>query len=256
MTTTLDAGRRHHGRRTGAAPTGPGSAGAPAMVGREAAVRRRRRPALWAAGAALVALGVLAAAALIGRAGDRVDVLALARTVPVGQTLQPADLTVAQLPADPAIHPIPAAEADQVVGKVAVTELTAGSLLTAAQLTDTAVPAAGEQLVGVAAKPGQLPARGLRPGDRVLAVPVPGDQGRPDEQPGTPGTGGAGGGPPAGAVPGRVVQVGPADADGAVTVDLLVGQDAGSRLAALASTGRLALVLLPAGAAGAAGGPR
>jgi SAF domain len=255
MTTALDAGRRQHGRRTGPVPAGPG-AGVPAVVGREAAVRRRRRPALWAAGAALVALGALAAAALIGRAGDRVEVLAVARTVPVGQRVGPADLTVAQLPADPAVHPVPAAETDRVVGKVAVTELTAGSLLTAAQLADTAVPGAGEQLVGVAAKPGQLPARGLRPGDQVLAVPVPGDQARPDEPAGTPSnpsTGGAGGGPPPGAVAGRVLQVGPADADGAVTVDLLVGQEAGARLAALASTGRLALVLLPPGAAG---GPR
>jgi len=43
-----------------------------------------------------------------------------------------------------------------------------------------------------------------------------------------------------------VVQVGPPDGEGVVTVDLLVGQDIGGRLAALASTGRLALVLLPA----------
>jgi SAF domain len=204
-------------------------------AGREAALRRRRRPGLWAAGAALVALGGLAAAGLVAQAGDRVDVLAVARTVPVGQTIAAADVTVARVPADPALAPVPAAQRDRVVGRVAAVDLRPGTLLTAGEVTDTAVPGAGEQLVGVAARPGQLPARGLRPGDQVLAVPVPGDQAvRTDET--------AAGAP----VAGRVVQVGPPDGEGVVTVDLLVGQDTGARLAGLASTGRLALVLLPA----------
>jgi hypothetical protein len=189
---------------------------------------------LWAAGAALVAIGGLAAAGLVTRAGDRVDVLAVARTVPVGQTIAEADVTVARVPADPALAPVPTADRGRVVGRVAAVELRPGTLLTAEEVTDTAVPGAGEQLVGVAARLGQLPARGLRPGDRVVAVPVPGDQAA------TAAT--DGGGP----VSGRVVQVGPADGEGVVTVDLLVGQDSGARLAGLASTGRLALVLLPA----------
>jgi hypothetical protein len=191
---------------------------------------------LWAAGAALVALGGLAAAGLVAQAGDRVDVLAVARTVPVGQTIAAADVTVARVPADPALAPVPAAQRDRVVGRVAAVDLRPGTLLTAGEVTDTAVPGAGEQLVGVAARPGQLPARGLRPGDQVLAVPVPGDQARADET--APGAGEP--------VAGRVVQVGPPDGEGVVTVDLLVGQDTGARLAGLASTGRLALVLLPA----------
>lgn len=159
----------------------------------------------------------------------------MARTVPVGQTIGEADVTVARVPADPVLQPVPVAERDRVVGRVAAVELRAGTLLTAGEVTDAAVPGAGEQVIGVAAKPGQVPARGLRPGDRVLAVPVPGDQAGTD-------TAVDAGGP----VPGRVVQVGPPDAEGVVTVDLVVGQDTGPRLAALASTGRVALVLLPA----------
>jgi hypothetical protein len=194
---------------------------------------------LWAAGAALVAVGGLAAAALVGAAGDRVPVLAVARTVAAGQTIAPEDLTVARVAADPALHPVAAADRDTVVGRVAAVELRPGSLLTAAQVTDTAVPAAGEQVVGVTARPGQVPARGLRPGDRVLVVPVPGDQARTTDTTTTAETGVP--------VPARVVAVGPADAQGAATVDLLVGQDVGPRVAALASTGRIALVVLPAG---------
>jgi hypothetical protein len=102
------------------------------------------------------------------------------------------------------------------------------------------VPGPGEQLVAVAAGPGQLPARGLRPGDRVLLVPVPGDQAGTSagEEPG---------GPVGVAGPARVVQVGPPDANGVSTVDVVVGQQVGPRVAALASTGRVALILLPAG---------
>jgi len=220
-----------------------GSAAGPAVPVplRETAVRIRRRRGLWVAGVALVAAGGLAAAVLVGRAGDRVEVLAVARPVPVGQTIGEADVAVARVAADPALHPVPVSRRAEVVGRAAAVELRPGTLLTGEEVTDAAVPAVGEQVVGVAARPGQLPARGLRPGDRVLVVLVPGDQARG-------GTATAGDvGPVGEPVPARVVQVGPADADGAVTVDVVVGEAVGPRVAALASTGRVALVLQPAG---------
>lgn len=214
----------------------------PALV-RETAVRTRRRRGLWVAGVALVAAGGLTAAGLVGRAGDRVEVLAVARPVPVGQTIGEADVAVARVADDPALHPVPASRRSEVVGRAAAVELRPGTLLTGEEVTDAAVPAAGEQVVGVAVRPGQLPARGVRPGDRVLMVPVPGDQAR-----GGSATATADGQPVGDPVPARVVQVGPADADGAVTVDVVVGEAVGPRVAALASTGRVALVLQPAGA--------
>jgi hypothetical protein len=181
----------------------------------------------------------------VGLAGDRVEVLAVARTVSVGQTVTAEDVTVARVAADPALQPVPAGQRDRVVGRFAAVELRPGSLLTVGEVTDTAVPGPGEQVVGVAAAPGQLPARGLRPGDQVLLVPVPGD---------SAGTAGAGSGaadggaePRGAAVSARVVQVGQPDANGRSTVDVLVGRDVGARVAALASTGRVALILLPAG---------
>ena len=220
-----------------------GSAAGPAgpVPLRETAVRTRRRRGLWVAGVALVAAGGVAAAVLVGRAGDRVEVLAVARAVPVGQTIGEADVAVARVAADPALHPVPVSRRAEVVGRTAAVELRPGTLLTGEEVTDAVVPAAGEQVVGVAARPGQLPARGLRAGDRVLVVPVPGDQARG----GAATTGDVG--PVGEPAPARVVQVGPADADGAVTVDVVVGEAVGPRVAALASTGRIALVLQPAG---------
>ena len=207
---------------------------------REAAVRVRRRRGLWVAGVALVAVGGLAAATLVERTGDRVEVLAVARTVTVGQTIGQGDLTVARVAADPALQPVAASELPEVVGRTAAVELRPGTLLTGGEVTDAAVPGPGEQVVGVAARPGQLPARTLRPGDRVLVVPVPGDQTRTDTD--------AGDARPVGeSVPARVVQVGPADAEGAVTVDVVVEAAVGPRVAALASTRRIALVLQSGG---------
>ena len=208
---------------------------------RETAVRTRRRRGLWTAGVALVAAGGLAAAVLVGRAGDRVEVLAVARAVPMGQAIGEGDVTVARVAADPALHPVSASRRGEVVGRTAAVELRPGTLLTGEEVTDAVIPAVGDQVVGVAAHPGQLPARGLRPGDRVLLVLVPGDQAHGGAA--TPGDVGPVGEP----VPARVVQVGPADADGAVTVDVVVGEAVGPRVAALASTGRVALVLQPAG---------
>ena len=220
-----------------------GSAAGPAgpVPLRETAVRTRRRRGLWVAGVALVAAGGVAAAVLVGRAGDRVEVLAVARAVPVGQTIGEADVAVARVATDPALHPVPVSRRAEVVGRTAAVELRPGTLLTGEEVTDAVVPAAGEQVVGVAARPGQLPARGLRAGDRVRVVPVPGDQARGGAA--TAGDSGPVGEP----APARVVQVGPADADGAVTVDVVVGEAVGPRVAALASTGRIALVLQPAG---------
>ena len=214
-----------------------------AGVVREAAVPRRRRPALWAGGVALVAVGALGTAGLVGGAGNRVEVLAVARDVPVGQTIAAGDLTVARVAADPALQPVRASERGRVVGRVAAVELRPGSLLTAGELTDTAVPGPGEQVVGVAASPGQLPARGLRPGDRILLVPVPGDAA------GAGGVSGAADGaavPVGESLPARVMQVCAADANGRSTVDVLVSREVGPRVAALASTGRVALVLVSA----------
>lgn len=231
---SLPAGRAASPQRE----PGRGDAAVGAAPGREAAVRRRRRPALWAAGAVLVAVSGLGTAALVGQAGDRVDVLAVARTVPVGQRIGAEDLAVARVAADPALRPVAAADRDRVVGRVAAVELRPGALLTAQEVTDTAVPAAGQQVVGVAVRAGQLPARGVRPGDEVLVVPVPGDQTRAGDTVGAPG---------GESIPARVVQTGPANVDGVSTVDVVVSTGVGPRVAALASTGRVALVLLPAG---------
>ncbi|MFD0331331.1 hypothetical protein ACFQZC_32285 [Streptacidiphilus monticola] len=63
--------------------------------------RRRRRPAVLALAVALVASGGLGGAALYLTTGQRVAVLALARDVPAGQQVEPADLVQVRISSTP-----------------------------------------------------------------------------------------------------------------------------------------------------------
>jgi hypothetical protein len=208
------------------------------VASRLAPLARRRRPAVWALGLALVCAGAALAAVLTAAAGDRVEVLAVVRPVAVGEAISHGDLGVARVAADPQLDPIPAAQRDSVVGQFADVELRPGTLLTRGQLTSVAIPGPGQAVVGVPLRPGQLPARSLRPGDRVLAVE------RIDLESPTVGGGADASRPARGAV---VVGTGPAGPEGVVVVDLVVSERDGVALAAAAADGRLSLVLLPRG---------
>jgi hypothetical protein len=115
----------------------------------------------------------------------------------------------------------------------------AGALLARAEFTASPVPQAGRALVGVGLHPGQLSARSLLPGDVVLVVATPGDTTQAAAGPAGKGSGGR-----SASVRARVVDVGKPAADGTVTVDVTVPSDQGGAVAALASTGRIALVEL------------
>ena len=167
-------------------------------------------------------------------------VLAVARSVQVGSTITADDLMVASVPSDPNLSPIAAAQQSQVVGMVAQSPLTRGELLTRAQVGTGSGLKAGELLVALPLKEGQFPARGLTPGQQVLIVPTPGSTGST--------SGAATAGTPGQPVEGTVAEVGPANPTTQVTVvDVRVRQADGPTVAQLASTGRLALILLPAG---------
>src|SRR3712207_3312030 len=109
--------------------------------------RRRRRPALLALALTMVVLGALGAAYLATSLGKTSPVIAVAREVPWGQQLTAADLVEARVSVDPALTPIPYAQRDQVIGMVAATTLTPGSLLTREALTEQLLPPVGQQLV-------------------------------------------------------------------------------------------------------------
>jgi len=222
---------------TAAAPT---PAATPAVgPPRLLALPRRRRPAFVALAVALLAGGGGIGAAMIAATDSRAPVLAITRPVPLGAVLTSADLTRARVGADPALHPVPAGELASVVGRRAAVPLRAGTLLTRDEITAVMAPAPGQQLLGLALKPGQLPAQGVGPGARVLLVSTPagGD------------TAGGRSGNPAVAVriAGTVHAVTTSAGGGVVVVDLLVADRDATAAAQAASTGNVALLVQPAG---------
>ncbi|MEU2455756.1 SAF domain-containing protein [Streptomyces sp. NPDC012765] len=198
-------------------------------------MKKQRRYAAAALSTVLAVAAALGAAAAVSSVGDRTKVLAIANDVPAGQPLTDADVIVAEVSADAALTPMPATDRASVVGKRPAVDLRKGSLLVAAQLQPGTGLGDDKQQVGVQVKRGQAPAAGsLVPGDKVLAVTVPGQ----GEQP----TGKDGAEAPPTSVKAVVVSVSRPDASGAVVVNLAVASSDGPLLATRASSGRIALV--------------
>ncbi|MCO1575186.1 SAF domain-containing protein [Crossiella sp. SN42] len=192
---------------------------------------RRRRWWLVATAVVLAAAAGYGNYELIAAHDARVTVLVLARPVDWGQRITEADLALARTVEDPAARMIRAEERASVLGKTAVAGLPAGSVLAPQHLSDTPIPAADQQLLGLACKPGQLPARGLRPGERIQVTPVTSNQS------------GGEGVTRGGTFIALVAGIGTPDSQGGVTVDVLIStKDAAAATAAAA--GPVILTLL------------
>jgi SAF domain len=200
---------------------------------------RRRRPAVVASGVALIAVGAAVAASAALSAGAKHDVLALRRSVPAGRTLTAADLRSVRVAADASVATVPAAAESSVVGQRTSVDLVAGSLLSTGELGGTGVPGSGQALLGVAFKPGQLPARPLVRGDQAELVTT-------SANPTATNTafGGVGGTGPT-VVPVTVDAEQAPATDGTTVVDLVLAADVAPKVAGQAAAGQLVLVLLP-----------
>lgn len=191
----------------------------------------RRRPGLIAASIAAVCLGALISVWAYTSSTETRSVLAVRETVHRGEVISAADLVTVNISVDPALSPVLATQAEQVVGSRAVYDLPAGAVVTTGSVADVVVPRAGKSMVGVSLSPAMMPAAELRPGDRVRVVTTPGAQGEiTPEEPTT--------------LAGDVVavQVSP-DGTGATIVNLEVDEGDAARLAAYAATGKVAIVL-------------
>lgn len=195
------------------------------------APRRQRRPAVLAAGLALAAAGALVSAYAFDQAGDRVSVIALAHDVPAGETIEASDLVTAQVAPDPALDPVPVSRKKDVIGKTAAADLPKGTLVTDASVEVTATSTRGKDVVGILAKPGQLPAQRLVPGDEVVIVFTPeADSG--SSRSSTPDS-----------ISAVVSRVGDPDANNARVVDVAASGTDSVSLAAWAASGNVAIVL-------------
>jgi hypothetical protein len=198
---------------------------------------RRRRWGLFALGVVLVVVCAVVAYLLVVTAGVTRPYLAVTHKVPYGATLRDGDLTVVDVNPAAGLAPIPASQRDQVVGKHTAADLFPGTLLTRGQLTDLAIPAPGQELVGVELKPAQLPARTLKPGDAVILVVVP-----PSSLTGVPDPQASSSSRPA-TITATVAGAAPPETNGNVRVDVAVSQSDGPTVAAMAAAGRIVIVV-------------
>ena len=202
---------------------------------------RRRRWGLLALGVVLVAVCAVAAYLFVATAGVTRPYLAVSRNVPYGATIGDDDLAVIDVNPAAGLQPIPASQRSQVVGKHAATDLFPGTLLTRAHLTDLAIRAPGQQLVGIELKPAQVPARTLKAGDAVVLVivPPPNVVGVPDPKAGTPAK--------PESIRATVAAALPPATNGNVRVDVAVNQADGPTVASMAAAGRIVIVVTTRG---------
>lgn len=131
---------------------------------------RRRLPEL-VLGIFLVAGCALAALLLAASGRERTPVLALTNEVTRGQEITANDLRTVYVGSDTEIAYLPVGSENEVVGKAALANLPAGTLITPEQVAErSAVLDAGDGIVGLALELGQMPSPNLAPGDRVNVV--------------------------------------------------------------------------------------
>jgi hypothetical protein len=137
----------------------------------EPAVRRVRVPQL-ALGVVLSGLAALGFVLFNAASVQRTPVLALATDVQRGQVLEVEDLQVVHVGTDDVLALTPADRSDLLVGRAAITDLAAGTLLTTDQVAAGSALTPGAGVVGLALAPGQYPTPRLAIGDLVSVVEV------------------------------------------------------------------------------------
>jgi hypothetical protein len=171
---SLEIDQRRNGTRPSRRRSQPGAEGAPS-VPVPPRLPGRRNPRWIALGVIAICLGGLLAYTVYSRVSTETRVLAVASTVYRGDVVEASDLTTVVLHGDPPGPTVRAVDEATVVGRRAVFDLPAGSLVAAGSLTDATVPAQSRSVVGLRLATGRAPATLLVPSApvRVVALPAP-----------------------------------------------------------------------------------
>ncbi|MGH3388394.1 MAG: hypothetical protein ACRDOO_05895 [Actinomadura sp.] len=162
------------GQGPGPGQPGQGAAGLGMATGQRLPVPpRERRPALAALAVLLILGGALTSAYLVMASGQRVSAIRISQPVAAGQQIPAGALEEVQI-GNTGIEFISWAERGRVTEAYAAVPLVKGALLTNGMVARDGTAAGGRVIVGLALKPGQLPAGGLQPGDRVSLYGVGG----------------------------------------------------------------------------------
>lgn len=124
-------------------------------------------------GILLVAGSALAFAVIGGSGGAGQTALALAADVRAGEAITDADLRTVRVNGA-GVEIVSPAQRQEIAGRVALTDLEAGAVLSESLLAGAGVLGAGEALVGIRLDSSSVPVATLRPGDAVMVVRTPG----------------------------------------------------------------------------------
>ena len=134
--------------------------------------QRSRAPQLIL-GLLVIAVSALVSVWLFAAATEADSVLAIRSGVSRGDVIELDDLMVVDIATDDPIATVGKLEAEVIVGRVAVTDMAAGSLVTADQFTDADLVGVGEGVVGLELDAGLLPSLRVLPGTTVSVVLTP-----------------------------------------------------------------------------------
>jgi hypothetical protein len=202
--------------------------------------RRERKPAMAALAVLLIVGGALISAYLVMVSGQRVPVISVAQPVAAGQQIPASALQEVQLSATGGLDYIPWSDRAKVTQTFATVTLVKGALLTNGMISADTSVGKGNVVIGLALKPGQLPAGGLQPGDRVALYAVASQGGSSGAQTGSVLA-------PAATVY-DVVRPGQNDIQSdQITVSVTVPVAQAPQVTQASSAGAVAVALLPAG---------
>ena len=109
---------------------------------------------------------------------DRTEVLVAAADLEPGQPLERSDLRIQRVALDGGVASIDPSDAPELVGRITVGQVPAGTMLAPGMFADDAALGADEMVVGAALDPGEAPLSGMQVGAPVellvLDVPDPG----------------------------------------------------------------------------------
>ena len=160
-------------RRRGAAQAPAHNADQPARTPAPPPMPGRRNPKWIALGVVALCLGALLSYVIYSRVAGETAVVSIVNTVHRGSTVTAADLTTVNLSGNAGVQMVPASQLSELVGRQAVYDLVAGSLLPVGAVADVVTPQTGRAVVGIRLVSGRVPSGVLPSGSPLRLVALP-----------------------------------------------------------------------------------
>lgn len=157
--------------RTGAGNNRSAAPVQPAMGERLPAPPRERKPALAALAVLLILVGALGATMLVLRAGDRIEVIQVTKTIQAGEAVADSNITSVLVAEDSGINYVRWEQRETLKSLKAKSTIYKGTVVIGDMFAEKASLPAGKASVGLALKEGQYPAN-VKVGDTVAAYRV------------------------------------------------------------------------------------